>query len=150
MPAATSSATAASASALSEPEADADAAGAPTTSVISPLGGFAKRAAASDAVPRTTSSNFYVSSRQTATSRDASNAASDASVAGSRWGESNATDTSESVGQSASSARAPRGRKPRNWKAPPAKPDATSAVSTADGPGSTVTGTPASSAARTI
>ena len=41
----------------------------PSTSVISPFGGSAKRAATSAAVPRTTSSNFFVSSRHTATSR---------------------------------------------------------------------------------
>jgi len=40
--------------------------------VISPFGGSAKRAATSPAGPRTTSSNFFVSSRQTATSRPGS------------------------------------------------------------------------------
>ena len=44
----------------------------PTTTVISPLTGSAKRIASSDAVPRTVSSKRFVSSRQTATRRSGS------------------------------------------------------------------------------
>ena len=102
--------------------------------------------------PRTTSSNRFVSSRHTATSRAGSNAASERSDARNRCGDSNATTRSP---RRASRARAPRarpalrGRKPTNAYEPPPRPLATSAVSTADGPGSTVTGICASSAART-
>ena len=59
--------------------------------MISPFGGTLKRAASSAAVPRTTSSNRFVSSRQTANSRSGSTAASERSVAGSRCGDSKAT-----------------------------------------------------------
>ncbi len=61
------------------------------TSAISPFGGSAKRSASSCAVPRTTSSNFFVSSRHTAAWRAGSAAASDRSVAGNRCADSNAT-----------------------------------------------------------
>ena len=64
---------------------------APITSVTSPFGGSEKRSASSAAVPRATSSNSFVSSRQTATGRSGSIAASDASVRASRRGDSNAT-----------------------------------------------------------
>ena len=59
--------------------------------MISPFGGSANRSASSAAVPRATSSNRFVSSRQTATGRSGKAAASDRSVAGRRCGDSNAT-----------------------------------------------------------
>jgi len=55
------------------------------------LGGREKRPATSLAVPRTISSNRFVSSLQTAIGRSGCAAASDASVPGSRCGDSNAT-----------------------------------------------------------
>src|SRR5439155_2577411 len=112
IPAATSSATASRAPGRSRSSSPG-----PSTSVISPFGGFAKRAETSAADPRTTSSNFFVSSRQTASSRPGCAAASERSVAGNRWGDSNAT---TGYAQPASSrhravnAPAPRGRKPTN------------------------------------
>ena len=75
-----------------------------------------------------------------------------ASDAPTRCGDSNATTAQpqdDVSRQSASSSPALRGRKPTNAYGPPPRPLATSAVSTADAPGSTVTGTRASSAART-
>jgi hypothetical protein len=64
------------------------------TIVISPFGGSPNLAATSAAEPRTISSNRFVSSRQTATGRDCSACASAARVAGSRFGDSNATTAS--------------------------------------------------------
>ena len=87
------------------------------TSVISPFGASANRAASSAADPRTTSSNRFVSSRHTATSRSGSAAASERSVAGSRRGDSKATTGhahARSSSQSAASSAARRGRKPTN------------------------------------
>src|SRR3954471_20767779 len=147
-PAATSSATAASA--RPSPPSSRAAPG-PRTSVISPFGGASNRSASSAAVPRTTSSNRFVSSRQTATSRPGSEPASERNVAGNRCGDSNAT---EGKGQLRSSSHSspsffsPRGRKPRKRYCSATSPDATSAVSTADAPGSTVTSRAALSAAR--
>src|SRR6187397_2264868 len=69
-----------------------------------------------------------------------------------RCGDSNATagwGQPASSSHKATSAFAPRGRNPRNWYRSAGNPLATSAVSTADAPGRTVTGTPASSAAAT-
>ena len=89
----------------------------PRTSVISPFGGSAKRSASSAAVPRTTSSKRFVSSRQTATGRAGSAAASERSVAGSRCGDSNATagHFQPRARPRARCARSPRGTKPTNW-----------------------------------
>ena len=74
----TSSATAASAPPRRRPRAHLGRR--PRTSVISPFGGSANRAATSAAEPRTTSSKRFVSSRHTATGRSGIASASDASV----------------------------------------------------------------------
>jgi hypothetical protein len=114
--------------------------------VISPFGGASKRSATSVAKPRTTSSKRFVSSRQTATSRPGSAAASERSVAGNRCGDSNATaghGQPLSSSHTAASRFSPRGRKPRKRYCSPTRPEDTSAVSTADAPGSTVTSIPA-------
>src|SRR3954468_9737730 len=148
-PAATSSATAASAG--SSPLLASGAVPGPSTSVISPFGGAPNRSTSSAAVPRTTSSNRFVSSRQTATSRFASATASERSVAGSRCGDSKATaghGQPRRSSHNAASFDSPRGRNPRKRYCSATRPEATSAVSTADAPGRTVTSTPASSAAR--
>ena len=68
-----------------------DARGRPITSVISPFGASPKRSESATAVSQTTSSKALVNSRQTATSRFGSSAARLARVAGSRFGDSNAT-----------------------------------------------------------
>ena len=85
-PAATSSITEARAAAASGPRVEG-----PMTSVTSPRGASPKRSASAAAEPRTTSSNFFVSSRHTATSRSGSTAARLASEAGRRLADSNAT-----------------------------------------------------------
>jgi hypothetical protein len=79
-PASTSSESAASAS----PSSPSSAVAPPNTTVISPFGGSANCAATSAAVPRTTSSKRFVSSRHTATDRSGQRAANDARLAGSR------------------------------------------------------------------
>ena len=83
-----------------------------------------------------------MSSRQTATGREASSAASTARDAPTRRGDSNATTVS---GERRTSSSAPRlrGRNPAKRHASDGSPLATSAVSAADGPGSTSTDSPA-------
>ena len=120
----------------------------------SPLPSAAPRSAprAPSAGPRTTSSNRFVSSRHTATSRAGSSGRERAQRRRQplrRLERDDGQPHDDVSRQSASSSPALRGRKPTNAYAPPPRPLATSAVSTADGPGSTVTGTSASSAART-
>src|SRR5581483_10100526 len=88
--------------------------GGPMTIAISPFGGSAKRAASSSAVPRATSSNFFVNSRHTATSRAGSCSASERNVAGRRCADSNATD-GHAAPASSSQSFFPRGKNPRNW-----------------------------------
>ncbi len=104
-------------------------------------------------LPRTTSSNRFVSSRHTATSRSGVERGERAQRRRQPLRRLERDDRPPP--RRASRARARRARPPsaagsrRTRSAPPASPLATSAVSTADGPGSTVTATPASSAART-
>ncbi len=79
-------------------------------------------------------------------------AASSVSVAVTRRGDSKSTSVRRSVASSASRrARSPalRGRKPSNTNRSHGSPEMISAVVTADGPGSTVTGSPAAAAAAT-
>ena len=127
---------------------------APSTSVISPFGGSAKRAASSAAVPRTTSSKRFVSSRQTATAplRDHARraTASDARQPLRRLERDHRPRPARELLATAPPAPARRAagsrrtgsarRRGRSRRAPSRPPTA---------PGSTVTGTPASSAAAT-
>ena len=107
--------------------------------MISPLGGWAKRAATSSARPRTTSSKRFVSSRQTATARSGCAAASERNVAGNRCGDSNATtgkgQRCELVPELRQRPAAPRQEADELVTLARRKPLATSAVSTADGAG---------------
>src|SRR4051812_36801228 len=139
-PASTSRRTASSASSV----VSAVGAGAPpTTSTTSPRGGCpAYRAASSAAVPRTTSSWTFVSSRQTATGRSGSSSASAASVAGTRRGDSNATSVSAAE-NAARSSEALRGKKPTKRQASAGNALATRAATGALGPGRTSTASPA-------
>ena len=120
------------------------------TSVISPFGGSAKVAATAGAVPRTTSSKRFVSSRQTATRRSGSAAARLRSDAGSRLGDSKPT---AGCGQRASSSHK---RIPLRLAAREIAEEAVLIVREprrderrldGRGPGSTVTAIPRSSAA---
>jgi hypothetical protein len=90
-----------------------------------------------------------VSSRHTATSREGSNEASSSSVAGTRRGDSNATKVPGNPEKTRLSSPFLRGRKPWKCHSDAGSPDATSAVIAADGPGSTSTGSPAATHART-
>ena len=108
----------------------------PITSVISPFGGSPNLGATSAAVPRTTSSKRFVSSRQTATGRSGHTAASEARVAGSLFGDSKATaaygqrpSSSQSAARAFSAAAGSRGtgtapRRGRSRRAPSPPPEA--------------------------
>ena len=90
-----------------------------------------------------------MSSRQTATGRPGSCPASTSRVPASRRGDSNATSVSAAPRNRLSSSPRARGRKPTKRHRSAGSPDATSAVVTAEGPGSTSTLTPAARQART-
>ena len=125
----------------------------PSTSVISPFGGSPKRSASSAALPRTTSSNRFVSSRQTTAPLAPARAqASERSECARRLGDSKATTGQAQCAARATALRAHRpcaaGSRRRRSGRPP-RPLRTSAVSTAEAPGSTVTAIPALRAART-
>ena len=129
---------------------DSGSADGPSTSTTSPRGGAsAYRSASSAALPRTISSCAFVSSRQTATWRSGSTEASSSSVAGTRRGDSNATSVPPGSSSTLRSSPFLRGRNPPNRQESAGRPDATSAVIAADGPGSTSTGKPAATHALT-
>src|SRR5262249_62194968 len=101
--------------------------------------------------PAPTSSNRFGSSGQTATMRGGAAAASERSAPGNRFGDSNATVGQGEPASSRHNAARPasrRGKKPTNAERVSARPLATRAVSTAEGPGRTATPTPASPATR--
>ena len=121
--------------------------------VTSPRTPSAAQATRSASGPRATSSWVLVSSRQTAAGRSEPNASAIASSAASvRCGASKKTSVRSSSATAASRRdRSPalRGRNPSKANRSTGSPDTASAVSTADGPGTAVTRTPASTAAAT-
>ena len=121
--------------------------------MISPRTPSAAQPASSASVPRRTSSYVLVISRQAAAGRSGPRIwAASASVAGSRCGASNRTSVRRSSRSSVSARRRSpglRGRNPSKQKRSVGSPDSASAVVTADGPGTLVTGMPAATAAAT-
>src|SRR5205809_6322076 len=124
-----------------------------TTSVSSPRGGgCAMRSATSDTVPRTISSNFFVSSLITATCRSPRTPRRSRNVRTTRCGASNMTSVQGIRAMSTSARRrspALRGRNPRNTNRSVGSPATDSAAVMALAPGTGTMGTPAATACRT-
>ena len=123
-----------------------------STSTTSPFTGSASFSATWAAVPRTTSSCSLVSSRHTPTCRSGHRSATAVRVARIRRGDSNATTVASArsaLSTAVNSFFLTRGRNPTNTKRSVGSPDATSAVETAEGPGSTVNSRPSAAQART-
>ena len=122
------------------------------TITISPRTSPLAHSSSSPAVPRRTSSNFFVSSRHTAIWRSGSASAMSATVDAMRCGDSKTTTVRGSAASDAKySSRCPffLGRKPSNANRSVGSPLTASATTTALGPGRQVTSTPWATASRT-
>ena len=122
------------------------------TTTSSPRGSESSREAiTSETRPRTTSSWSFVSSRATAARRSPSSTRTSRRSVITRSGDSNRTTVRGSCASARRRSRRSlgrRGRKPSNTQRSVGRPETTSAAVTADGPGTTLISTPASTAAR--